>query len=156
APFLKPVVVKAGAPVSSDALVPQPAAIKGLRSWSVQTYPRPNSRLRISGNGVMATVHGTDQIAIWTKDGVLDRILMGHNQPITSMDASAGGTLVASSDDERIRLWDVATGTCLADINPIGHGINRVAFAPDGKRLLVRGGVSTNVWGNYIVDLSDG
>jgi WD40 repeat protein len=65
----------------------------------------------------------------------------GHKYDVKSIAFSPDGKLLASSsDDETIRLWDVATGQTVG--KPLqGHSgpVNSVAFSPDSK-LLASGG----------------
>ena len=42
-----------------------------------------------------------------------------------------GKTLASASSDNTVRLWDVATGRCLAVLLPLPEGW--VAFSPDGR-----------------------
>ena len=49
---------------------------------------------------------------------------------------SPDGTKLASgSDDNSVRLWDVATAQCTATLNGHSGSVRSVAFSPDGTKL---------------------
>lgn len=61
--------------------------------------------------------------------------LVGHTNDVLTLAFSPDGkTLVSGSEDETIRLWDVATGRQEGAPIESGHGTG-IAFTPDGKRL---------------------
>src|SRR5215216_2774263 len=64
----------------------------------------------------------------------------GHNDPITSLAFSLDGkTLASGSNDDTIKLWDVATGRELRTLAGHARGVTSVAFSPD-RRTLASGG----------------
>lgn len=75
----------------------------------------------------------TDRIA------VLERSLSGHSYGVTGVSFSADGKWMASSSrDQTIKIWDVATGGCLATLEAdvsLGRGVE---ITPDSKRILSR------------------
>ena len=66
--------------------------------------------------------------------------LTGHDGPVRSVAFSPNGQLVASgSEDNAIRLWDVATGEVSQVLRGHGNAVRSVAFSPDGKCVLSGG-----------------
>ena len=66
--------------------------------------------------------------------------LAGHDGPVRSVAFSPNGQLVASgSEDNAIRLWDVATGEVAQVLRGHGSAVRSVAFSPDGKFVLSGG-----------------
>ena len=64
------------------------------------------------------------------------KTLVGHRAYLISLAFSDDGTTLASgSEDDDIRLWDVATGARLRTL--VGHttGVEGLAFSPDGAKL---------------------
>ena len=71
----------------------------------------------------------------------------GHEYNVTVIAfAPDGRTLASGGRDRTVKVWDVETGVCTADLTGLGGEPTAVAFSPDGKALAVatlRGGVST-------------
>ena len=62
--------------------------------------------------------------------------LEGHKEGVGSVAFSPdGGTLASGSDDDTIKLWDVATGHELRTLQGHTHSVYSVAFSPDGSKL---------------------
>ncbi|HEY9602254.1 MAG TPA: TIR domain-containing protein, partial [Allocoleopsis sp.] len=62
--------------------------------------------------------------------------LQGHNSAVNSVSFSPDGKTIASaSDDNTIKLWDVATGKAITTLKGHSDRVNSVSFSPDGKRI---------------------
>jgi WD40 repeat protein len=80
------------------------------------------------------------------------RTLVGHTSAVNSVAFSPDGKLLASgSDDNTIKLWDVATGQEVRTFEGHTDWVTSVAFSPDGKLL------ASGSWDNTIKlwDISD-
>ncbi|GGY97676.1 TIR domain-containing protein [Streptomyces poonensis] len=69
-----------------------------------------------------------------------DQTLRGHTSGIRNMAFSKDGRLLASTGDNSVRLWSVATGRPYGAAIKLSEPGNGVAFSPDGK-LVASGGV---------------
>lgn len=138
-------VVRRGHPLSSTALVPQPAPIAGLRSWSVELKvpsaegPVEAIAAQPVGN-LVATGGHSGKIDLWDENGRLQQVLLGHHGAIYSLDFSADGKWLASCDrcsgstGSTARVWDIATGRQVAVLSVPGWCWG-TKLAPDGRRL---------------------
>ena len=62
---------------------------------------------------------------------------IGHDAPVYSVAVSTDRSrIVTASEDGTARIWDIATGTLIAEA--VGHNarVHNAAFSPDGKRLV--------------------
>ena len=76
---------------------------------------------------------GDNNVRLWNpNDGKQIRALGGHQNSVYSIAYSPDGkTLASGSWDNTVRLWDVATGRCLAILASLPEGW--VAFTPEGR-----------------------
>jgi WD40 repeat protein len=78
------------------------------------------------------------------RSGVPLRVLKGHSAKVGSVAFRPdGATLVSASADGTVRIWDVASGACLAILLSLPDGW--VAFTPAG-RYRVGGDVAGGFW----------
>ncbi|MDH6104584.1 trypsin-like peptidase domain-containing protein [Anabaenopsis tanganyikae CS-531] len=75
------------------------------------------------------------RVVPWSSSSLVNT-LTGHSEWVRSVAFSPDGqTLASGSDDDTIKLWDVATGTSIATLTGHSSWVNSVAFSPDGKTL---------------------
>ena len=69
--------------------------------------------------------------------GAEQQRLQDHDAAVTSADFSPDGTRVATGSGSSVRLWDAGKGVVLQRLDrPASFLIRKVAFLPDGKRVL--------------------
>jgi WD40 repeat protein len=65
------------------------------------------------------------------------RVLTGHSSAVSALAVAPDGSwLVSASNDQTIRIWDVATGTERAMLAGNTSGVRALAVAPDGSWLV--------------------
>ena len=68
---------------------------------------------------------------------VLERILSGHKDWISSVAVTPDGKqAVSASADRLVKIWDLDTGDCRAILGGSNRGIMCVSITPDGKRVI--------------------
>jgi len=89
---------------------------------------------------------GEQAIQLWdAQTGQLLRTLRGHTSNVCWVAFSPDGErLVSGSDDQTVKLWDVATGLETLSLRT-DSSLMSVAFSPDGRRIAA-GGKSLQVW----------
>ena len=66
--------------------------------------------------------------------------LAGHNGPVRSVAFSPKGKLILSgSEDNSIRIWDLATGESVKSLRGHGSSVRSCTFSPDGEMVLSGG-----------------
>ncbi len=73
--------------------------------------------------------------------------LAGHEGPVRCVAFSPNGQLVASgSEDNSIRVWDVAAGAGVKTLRGHGSDVRACVFSPDGKLVLAGDDQHVRVW----------
>jgi len=84
---------------------------------------------------LLAVGESTGLVTIWDLPHQRPRsTCRGSTFDVSAMDFSADGVLLLTAGRNPTKLWDVATGTCLLDLD-CGDSINASAFAPDGRHI---------------------
>jgi WD40 repeat protein len=82
---------------------------------------------------------GTIEI-IAAATGETQRVLLGHDAHVLSLDFAADGrTLASASEDGTARLWSLATGTEVSVVDRREGQVSMVAFSPIGTELAIVG-----------------
>ena len=138
--------LKPGSPLNPASLVLKPAAIKGLRSWTIETCA---SRGDCRGNAVGQLSPDEQLYATGGHDGVIRfldpangklRIALVNPEPVLSaLTWSPDNAYVAvGCANGVVRIWKVAKGSLV--IGPPSSSTNRIsslAWSPDGRLLAV-------------------
>jgi WD40 repeat protein len=73
--------------------------------------------------------------------------LEAHRNRVTSVSFSPDGkTLASSSDDNTIKIWDIATGKEIRTLDGLHNGVNSIGFSPDGKTLASGNDNTIKIW----------
>jgi RNA polymerase sigma factor (sigma-70 family) len=122
-------------------------AVKGPPEWQVRATleghtDRVSSVVFSPGGKLLATASADGTVKLW--DFATRKVLAtlkGHEGVVGHVVFSPDGKWVATAgyDDRTARIWDVATGQ---ELQKLVHNerVYQVAFAPDGKTLIVGGG----------------
>jgi serine/threonine-protein kinase len=117
------------------------AVYAGNTSWVKVVAFAPDGQTLVSGGGG----DGTLRVCSW--DGTQFRegpVLDGHRHVVHAIAfASDGKTLASASEDQSVRVWDVATGKCVRQLAGLDGAVNGVAFAPDRRHLATANANST-------------
>ena len=82
---------------------------------------------------LLAVGESSGLITVWDLHAERPRsVCRGSNFGVFAMDFSEDGALLLSAGRNPVKLWDVATGTCLLDVNDRDQ-VSAIAFAPDGR-----------------------
>ena len=141
----EPVAIKPGKPLSEMAIVVSPAALPGVRSWSIETIgPRADvSTLAYSPDGSRLATAGMDgTVRIWDPaTGKLLRAILGANHAIESLCWSPDGRMLAFGAwlTHKATILDVQSGSRLScDVRDFwidSRNHPRLRWSPDGGRI---------------------
>jgi WD40 repeat protein len=133
-------------PIPGTRYIVSGAGDQTVRVWSLDTgachlqmegFEQPVRTVAWSPDGQLIATAGNDgDIHLWRSDGAYLRSMTGHGDVIDRVTFNPAGTKLASACvDHTIRLWDVASGRCLAVLTGHAGYISSVTFSPDGQRL---------------------
>jgi serine/threonine protein kinase/WD40 repeat protein len=120
---IQPLDLPPGAPLSELAVVRQPAAVAGTRSWTLITRSHVGAVLALafSPDGKLLASGGHDgHVRLWDPDtGQLVRALVGHGlRGVSSLAWSLDGHYLASAGaDNTVRIWQVKRGMPVRTLN---------------------------------------
>ncbi len=138
----------AGLPAQEDpwpGLAARPAQIPGLGRWQIETAAvRSQARaLQFTPDGKRLVVGDGSRIRVYDVPSFkLQRVLLGHTGPITSLAIHPAGNLVAAGTcwSPEVRVWDLTTGIQKATTEKttqFDHDVFGLAWSPDGTQLAV-------------------
>ena len=101
------------------------------RAWDSleASFPAP-------GASKQEDMRGFDWFYLWRQMHPEKQTLNGHASPVRSVAFSPDGrTLATGSDDNTVKLWDIANGKELRTLEGHADVVSSVAFSPDGRTL---------------------
>jgi len=140
-PFPRAEPVTPPTALARGASVQRPAAIKGVRGWSLETLAHrgPITIARFDPTGkYLATASLDGTVRLWTPDGKsLQHIFFGRGAPIDVIAFSPSGRFLAAGDRQGVLLvWDLTTWGRSQPAFFKG-GLRGLCFTPDEKRLVL-------------------
>ena len=73
------------------------------------------------------------------------KTLSGHGDWVRTLDVDESGRLVATgSNDQTVRVWDISTGECKAELRGHDHVVEFVSFFPLSSYAAIRELTQTN------------
>src|SRR5262245_25824873 len=137
----EPVPLRPGGGLSSRTPVARPGALKGVRSWTLETrrHRWVPIDLALSPDGAVAATSGYDgMVRLWdATTGQLLRVLVGHDSYTFGLGWSPDGRYLASTGtfDYTVRIWEGKSGLPLKVLKGLDDPPGVVAWSPDGSLL---------------------
>src|SRR5205823_3324287 len=95
------------------------------------------------------TVEGESALRQALLSSFVQQTLRGHTERVNGVAYSPDGKqLVSVSNDQTMRIWDVATGRQVSVLSAVAPWLMRANFSPDGKQIAIASAVnsSARVW----------
>ncbi|KAJ5334878.1 hypothetical protein N7452_007281 [Penicillium brevicompactum] len=109
-----------------------------MRPILLSGHERSLTQIKFNSDGDLLFSTSKDKIvcAWWSANGERLGTYSGHQGAVWTVDVSPNTTLLATgSADNTVRLWNIKTGECVK-VWDFPTAVKRVAFSPDGSRLL--------------------
>jgi len=140
----EPLSLAQGAALARTALVTNPAPIKGLHSWTLETRSHRGavSALAYRPDGRLLATAGDDgAIRLWdaAADDLIQALIAGGHALASLSWSPDGRFLAAGTTGGKIQLWEPQTGLLLRTLGGHIGQVDSVAFSPLG-RILASGG----------------
>ncbi|MCU0549034.1 MAG: WD40 repeat domain-containing protein, partial [Leptolyngbya sp. Prado105] len=104
------------------------SADKTARIWQLSALPKLNTGFAAMSTNGTVTAIATSENAIQLDS----RILKGHTAPITQLRLT-GDTLISTSADKTIRLWNTKTGESIKTLTGHSDRVTALSIHPEGK-----------------------
>lgn len=104
--------------------------------------------VRIASASTDKTVQVWDAVHTPLKSNILT--YRGHTHEVKAVAWSPDGKRIASGGQERIHVWDVASGNLVFTYVGHSHNVNAIAWSPEGKRIASGGHGRVHIWDAYI------
>ncbi|MBI2438167.1 MAG: protein kinase [Lentisphaerae bacterium] len=138
--------LKAGQISEALAFLRQARAVPGFEksSESLELQARVGARCRIksySGGWLKRTFEGQARVGTRRRirdsgSGCLKRTFEGYTGVASVAYSPDGRFVLSGSNDDTLRLWDVATGQCLRTFEGHTDWVESIAYSPDGRFVL--------------------
>ncbi|MBC8145009.1 MAG: WD40 repeat domain-containing protein [bacterium] len=144
-------VRRVGHPDNADVYVWETNPIRQIRRISITR--RDVNAVVWAPDGTSLLIAGTinnsgDTCAriVDAASGLVSRIFRGHSDRVVSAAFSPDGSLLATGSlDLSVRIWRVATGELITQLDSFRASVGALAFSPNGERLVTAGGVSEGI-----------
>ena len=121
------------------------STISPTARWGKGRFPFRDKAVAFSHDGQLLAVASSTGIYFYDVPTLGERALLPTTGSVISVAFSPDGkTLASGSDDQKVELWDVATGYNIATLEGHAHRVESVAFSRDGT-ILASGGSSGTI-----------
>ncbi|KAJ8774079.1 hypothetical protein K2173_009510 [Erythroxylum novogranatense] len=128
-----------------------------IRFWNITQTQYPCTRISKGGNAQVRFQPRIGHLLAAASENVVSIIdvetdsrthsLQGHNTEVHSVCWDANGNYLASVSQESVKVWSLASGECIHELNSSGNKFESCVFHPSYSTLLVIGGYqSLELW----------